>query len=196
MEVSNKEVIWYVDYSDVLEYNIMPKRLKLDANPTVNPHFVHLVHQLADEVEPKAGVAESRDLALRREDHLGVLDRVLEIIFAPHFAATIPHHSAAVAASLWEARVSTSLSPGRPPNPITLALRGAKRLNLHRLESRWLVRPPARDGVGGKDCERDPDEREGQHLRAPKRLVKRRCLSRAAQLGERYWRKPTVVRRR
>lgn len=28
----NKEVIWYVDYSDVLEYNIMPKRLKLDAN--------------------------------------------------------------------------------------------------------------------------------------------------------------------
>jgi starch-binding outer membrane protein, SusD/RagB family len=30
--ISNKEVIWYVDYSDVLEYNIMPKRLKLDAN--------------------------------------------------------------------------------------------------------------------------------------------------------------------
>jgi starch-binding outer membrane protein, SusD/RagB family len=28
----NKEVIWYVDYSDVLEYNIMPKRLKLDGN--------------------------------------------------------------------------------------------------------------------------------------------------------------------
>jgi starch-binding outer membrane protein, SusD/RagB family len=27
---SNNEVIWYVDYSDVLEYNIMPKRLKLD----------------------------------------------------------------------------------------------------------------------------------------------------------------------
>jgi hypothetical protein len=30
--ISNKEVIWYVDYSDVLEYNILPKRLKLDAN--------------------------------------------------------------------------------------------------------------------------------------------------------------------
>ena len=28
---SNKEVIWWVDYSDVLENNIMPKRLKLDA---------------------------------------------------------------------------------------------------------------------------------------------------------------------
>jgi hypothetical protein len=28
--ISNKEVIWYVDYSDVLEYNILPKRLKLD----------------------------------------------------------------------------------------------------------------------------------------------------------------------
>lgn len=32
--VSNKEVIWYVDYSDVLEYNIMPKRLKLDQTNT------------------------------------------------------------------------------------------------------------------------------------------------------------------
>lgn len=30
--ISNKEVVWYVDYSDVLEYNILPKRLKLDAN--------------------------------------------------------------------------------------------------------------------------------------------------------------------
>jgi len=30
--ISNKEVVWYVDYSDVLEYNIMPKRLKLDQN--------------------------------------------------------------------------------------------------------------------------------------------------------------------
>ena len=28
--VSNKEVIWWVDYSDVLENNILPKRLKLD----------------------------------------------------------------------------------------------------------------------------------------------------------------------
>jgi starch-binding outer membrane protein, SusD/RagB family len=27
---SNQEVVWYIDYSDVLEYNIMPKRLKLD----------------------------------------------------------------------------------------------------------------------------------------------------------------------
>ena len=30
--ISNKEVIWYIDYSDVLEYNILPKRLKLDAS--------------------------------------------------------------------------------------------------------------------------------------------------------------------
>jgi starch-binding outer membrane protein, SusD/RagB family len=29
---TNKEVIWWVDYSDVLENNIMPKRLKLDAS--------------------------------------------------------------------------------------------------------------------------------------------------------------------
>ncbi len=29
---ANKEVIWYIDYSDVLEYNIMPKRLKIDQN--------------------------------------------------------------------------------------------------------------------------------------------------------------------
>lgn len=30
--ISNKEVIWYVDYSDVLEYNLLPPRLKLDAS--------------------------------------------------------------------------------------------------------------------------------------------------------------------
>jgi hypothetical protein len=30
--VSNKEVIWWVDYSDILENNILPKRLKLDAS--------------------------------------------------------------------------------------------------------------------------------------------------------------------
>lgn len=30
--ISNREVIWYVDYSSVLEYNIMPQRLKLDAS--------------------------------------------------------------------------------------------------------------------------------------------------------------------
>lgn len=30
--ITNKEVIWYVDYSEVLEYNILPKRLKLDNN--------------------------------------------------------------------------------------------------------------------------------------------------------------------
>jgi starch-binding outer membrane protein, SusD/RagB family len=28
--ISNKEVIWWVDYSDILENNILPKRLKLD----------------------------------------------------------------------------------------------------------------------------------------------------------------------
>ena len=49
-----------------------------------HPHFIDLVHQFADEVEPKARVAESRDPALRRENHLGVLDRILKIIFAPH----------------------------------------------------------------------------------------------------------------
>lgn len=32
--ITNKEVLWWVDYSDVLENNIMPKRLKLDANGT------------------------------------------------------------------------------------------------------------------------------------------------------------------
>jgi starch-binding outer membrane protein, SusD/RagB family len=30
--ISNKEVIWWVDYSDILENNILPKRLKLDGS--------------------------------------------------------------------------------------------------------------------------------------------------------------------
>lgn len=32
--LSNKEVIWWVDYSDVLENNILPKRLKIDGSGT------------------------------------------------------------------------------------------------------------------------------------------------------------------
>src|SRR4030095_7294348 len=51
-----------------------------------HPHFIDLVHQFTDEIEPKAGVAEGRDPALRRENNVGVLDRVLKIIFAPHAA--------------------------------------------------------------------------------------------------------------
>src|SRR5436190_22434210 len=46
--------------------------------------FVDLVHQLRDQVKTKAGAAEAGDLAFRRENYAGVLDRVLEIVFG-HF---------------------------------------------------------------------------------------------------------------
>ena len=62
----------------------------LGVNPPIaHPHFVDLIHQLADEIKAKTGVAEGRDPAFRSEDHLGVLDRVLKVIFAPHRVATI-----------------------------------------------------------------------------------------------------------
>ena len=53
----------------------------LGVDPAVaHPHFVYLIHQFRDEIEAEARAAESGDLALRREDHLRVLDRVLEIV--------------------------------------------------------------------------------------------------------------------
>ncbi len=46
--------------------------------------FIDLIHQLRDEEKPEAGRAEGRDLMFRRENHLGVLGRVLKIVFAQH----------------------------------------------------------------------------------------------------------------
>jgi hypothetical protein len=57
--------------------------------PIPHPHFVHLIHQLADQVKAKTGVAEGRDLTGWRENHFRIFDCVLEIVFAPHGAATI-----------------------------------------------------------------------------------------------------------
>jgi hypothetical protein len=54
-------------------------------------HFVHLIHQLADEIETETGVAERRDSTFGREDYLGVLDRVLKVVFAPHDWRSIAH---------------------------------------------------------------------------------------------------------
>ena len=43
-----------------------------------HPDLIDLVHQLGDEIEIEAGAAEGRDLLLGRENHLRVLDRVVE----------------------------------------------------------------------------------------------------------------------
>ena len=49
-------------------------------------HFIHPIHQFRNQIKSKTGRAEGGDLLLGREDHLRVLDRVLEIIFL-HLAA-------------------------------------------------------------------------------------------------------------
>jgi hypothetical protein len=49
-----------------------------------DPDLIDPVHQLGDEIEVKARRAEGRDLLLRREDHLRVLNRVIEIVFSHH----------------------------------------------------------------------------------------------------------------
>ena len=46
-----------------------------------HPNFVDAVHQFGNEIEPKTGGAEGRDLVLGREDHLRVFNCVLEIVF-------------------------------------------------------------------------------------------------------------------
>jgi len=46
-----------------------------------DPDLIDPVHQLGDEIEVKARRAEGRDLPLRSEDHLGVFNRVIKIVF-------------------------------------------------------------------------------------------------------------------
>ena len=53
-----------------------------------HPHFVDAIHQFGNQIKTKTGRAEGRDLLLGGEDHLGVLDCVLEIVFL-HFINVI-----------------------------------------------------------------------------------------------------------
>src|SRR6266496_6140376 len=45
-----------------------------------NPHLVHVVHQLRDQIEIETGAAERRDLTLRRKDHARIFKRVIKIV--------------------------------------------------------------------------------------------------------------------
>src|SRR5438132_12497368 len=45
-----------------------------------NPHLVHAVHQLRDQIEIETGAAERRDLTLGRKDHARVFKRVVKIV--------------------------------------------------------------------------------------------------------------------
>src|SRR4029453_612516 len=45
-----------------------------------NPHLVHVVHQLGDQIKIETGAAERRDLALGRKDHARVFKRVVKIV--------------------------------------------------------------------------------------------------------------------
>src|SRR2546423_556255 len=46
--------------------------------------FIHLIHQLRDQIKSKTRAAEGRDLLVGREEHARVLDRVLEIDVGYH----------------------------------------------------------------------------------------------------------------
>src|SRR4029453_3579684 len=45
-----------------------------------NPHLVHAVHQLGDQIEIETGAAERRDLALGRNNHARIFKRVVKIV--------------------------------------------------------------------------------------------------------------------
>jgi hypothetical protein len=55
-----------------------------------NPDLVDPVHQLGDEIEVKTRCAEGRDLLLRRENHLCVFNRVIEIVLSHHVRTKLP----------------------------------------------------------------------------------------------------------
>ena len=59
------------------------RALRVDA-AVADADFIHLIHQLRDQIKAKAGAAERGDLPFGREDHARVLDRVLEVVVAYH----------------------------------------------------------------------------------------------------------------
>jgi len=58
-----------------------------------NAHLIDPIHQFRDEIEIKTRAAEGFDAALRSNDYLGILDRVIEIIFF-HVAKNIERRRA------------------------------------------------------------------------------------------------------
>src|SRR4029077_7454049 len=48
--------------------------------PVANPHVVHAVHQLRDQIKIETGAAERRDLTLRCKNHARILKRVIKIV--------------------------------------------------------------------------------------------------------------------
>ena len=48
--------------------------------PVADPHVIHTVHQLRDQIKIETGAAERRDLMLGRNDHARVFNRVVEIV--------------------------------------------------------------------------------------------------------------------
>ena len=147
--------------------NLRPLRV----DPAVaHPHFIHLIHQFADEIKAKTGVAEGRDLALAARGS----PRCSRSRIGNYLRSTS-------GASLTQNQAPQQRSVTSPP----AAARPA------------FTRAPARNRIGREDRERDPDEPEGHHLRAAGTARdKQKSPRKKVQLGARYWRKPSVVRRR
>src|ERR1051325_3500890 len=45
-----------------------------------NPHLVHAIHQLRDQIEVETSASESRNLMLRRQNHTRIFKRIIEIV--------------------------------------------------------------------------------------------------------------------
>jgi len=48
--------------------------------PVANPHLVHAIHQLRDQIEIETGAAERRDLMLRRQNDVRIFKRIVKIV--------------------------------------------------------------------------------------------------------------------
>src|ERR1043166_3414109 len=120
-------------------------------------HFVHLVHQLGDQIKAKAGATETGDLPFRREDHARVFNRVLKVVFG---------HSAAL-------RYATSRQKRNAPDRGIVLPIGAGGGIRKRTGVRGVVatKMPAQNGFDGKDGKRGPNEGERDQVRTGERLV-------------------------
>src|SRR5438045_8840362 len=60
--------------------------------PIANPHLIHAVHQLRDQIKIETGAAEGRNLTLWRKNNARVFKRVIKIV-ASHDRRNLPSAS-------------------------------------------------------------------------------------------------------
>src|SRR5205814_10306771 len=114
-----------------------------------------------DEIKTKTGRAEGGDLLFRRENHLGVFNRVLEIVFLH-----CPREGSGGSLNRqWRLRARVAIEVNRRYLIERRSFECAGR------DLATPTRSPAEDGFAGDKREREPDQNESDEVPAGERFV-------------------------